>query len=124
MPRPHIEFVQSQYLPFVGGALGGARSALAAKVLSRDSESGATSSVLRVPPGWRGEGAIATDEEFLVLEGAQAGLETGFNRQRYSSNGFFPPPIGGNWFNDANVQLRASYDFDWWGKHQIGRAHV
>ena len=69
MPRPHIEFVQSQYLPFVGGALGGARSALAAKVLSRDSESGATSSVLRVPPGWRGEGAIATDEEFLVLEG-------------------------------------------------------
>jgi outer membrane protein TolC len=42
----------------------------------------------------------------------------GLNRQRYSSNGFFPPPIGGNWFNDASVQLRASYDVDWWGKHR------
>jgi multidrug efflux system outer membrane protein len=51
-------------------------------------------------------------------EGASVGLATGLNRQRYSSNGFFPPPIGGNYFNDANVQLRASYDVDWWGKHR------
>ncbi|MGZ5183457.1 MAG: TolC family protein, partial [Ramlibacter sp.] len=51
-------------------------------------------------------------------EGAQVGLASGLNRQRYSSNGFFPPPIGGAWFNDANVQLRASYDVDWWGKHR------
>lgn len=51
-------------------------------------------------------------------EGAQVGLATGLNRQRYSSNGFFPPPIGGAWFNDANVQVRASYDVDWWGKHR------
>jgi multidrug efflux system outer membrane protein len=51
-------------------------------------------------------------------EGAKVGLATGLNRQRYSSNGFFPPPIGGEYFNDANVQLRASYDVDWWGKHR------
>jgi multidrug efflux system outer membrane protein len=51
-------------------------------------------------------------------EGGQVGLATGLNRQRYSSNGFFPPPIGGAWYNDANVQLRASYDVDWWGKHR------
>jgi multidrug efflux system outer membrane protein len=51
-------------------------------------------------------------------EGGKVGLATGLNRQRYSSNGFFPPPIGGNYFNDANVQLRASYDVDWWGKHR------
>jgi multidrug efflux system outer membrane protein len=51
-------------------------------------------------------------------EGAQAGLATGLNRQRYSSNGFFPPPIGGAWYNDASVQVKASYDFDWWGKHR------
>ncbi|VXA98563.1 efflux transporter outer membrane subunit [Massilia sp. 9I] len=50
--------------------------------------------------------------------GAQVGLETGFNRQRYSSNGFFPPPIGGAFYNDASVQLRASYDFDWWERHR------
>jgi multidrug efflux system outer membrane protein len=51
-------------------------------------------------------------------EGASSGLATGLNRQRYSSNGFFPPPIGGNYFNDANVQVRASWDVDWWGKHR------
>ncbi len=50
--------------------------------------------------------------------GASLGVETGFNRQRYSSNGFFPPPIGGAFYNDASVQLRAGYDFDWWGKHR------
>jgi multidrug efflux system outer membrane protein len=53
---------------------------------------------------------------------AEGGLSVdapvGFNRQRYSANGFFPPPIGGAWFNDANVAARASYDFDWWGKHR------
>jgi multidrug efflux system outer membrane protein len=50
--------------------------------------------------------------------GAQVGLASGFNRQRYSSNGFFPPPLGGAWYNDASVQLRASYEVDWWGKHK------
>jgi multidrug efflux system outer membrane protein len=51
-------------------------------------------------------------------EGGRVDLASGVNRQRYSSNGFFPPPIGGAWFNDANVALRASYDVDWWGKHR------
>ncbi len=51
-------------------------------------------------------------------EGAQVGLASGANRQRYSSNGFFPPPLGGAWYNDFSVQARASYDFDWWGKHR------
>jgi len=51
-------------------------------------------------------------------EGGRIDLASGLNRQRYSSNGFFPPPIGGAWFNDASVALRASYDFDWWGKHR------
>jgi multidrug efflux system outer membrane protein len=50
--------------------------------------------------------------------GAQAGLEVGANRQRYSGNGLFPEPIGGNFYNDASVQLKAGYDFDWWGKHR------
>jgi multidrug efflux system outer membrane protein len=50
--------------------------------------------------------------------GASAGLEIGANRQRYSGNGLFPEPIGGNFYNDASVQLKAGYDFDWWGKHR------
>jgi len=63
-----------------------------------------------------GAQAIVTAER--ADEGAAVGLSTGLNRQRYSSNGFFPAPIGGSYFNDANVQVRASYDVDWWGKHR------
>jgi multidrug efflux system outer membrane protein len=63
-----------------------------------------------------GAQAIVTAER--ADEGGQVGLATGVNRQRYSSNGFFPPPIGGEYFNDLNVQVRAAYDVDWWGKHR------
>jgi outer membrane protein, multidrug efflux system len=51
-------------------------------------------------------------------EGARVDLLTGANRQRYSSNGFFPPPLGGAYYNDFSVQAKASYDFDWWGRHR------
>jgi multidrug efflux system outer membrane protein len=33
-------------------------------------------------------------------------------------NGLFPAPIGGNFFTATTVQVRAGYDFDWWGKHR------
>ena len=63
-------------------------------------------------------GARAVVQTENANQGAQVGLATGANRQRYSSNGFFPPPLGGAWYNDFSVQARASYDFDWWGKHR------
>ena len=50
--------------------------------------------------------------------GGSLGLELGLNRQRYSGNGFFPAPIGGSFYNDAAVQVKAGYDFDWWGKQR------
>ena len=50
--------------------------------------------------------------------GGSLGLEVGLNRQRYSGNGFFPAPIGGSFYTDAAVQVKASYDFDWWGKQR------
>ena len=53
-----------------------------------------------------------------VAQGGRIDLASGVNRQRYSANGFFPPPLGGNYYNDFSVQARASYDFDWWGKHR------
>jgi multidrug efflux system outer membrane protein len=62
--------------------------------------------------------ARAVIETERANEGAQVGLASGANRQRYSSNGFFPPPLGGAWYNDFSVAVRASYDFDWWGKHR------
>jgi multidrug efflux system outer membrane protein len=56
--------------------------------------------------------------------GAQVGLQASLNRQRYSATGLFPEPIGGNWFNDSTVQVKASYDFDWWGRHRAQVAAV
>jgi multidrug efflux system outer membrane protein len=66
----------------------------------------------------RVESASAQLESEHANQGGKVGLDTGLNRQRYSANGFFPAPLGGNYFNDFSVQLRASYDFDWWGKHR------
>jgi outer membrane protein, multidrug efflux system len=56
--------------------------------------------------------------------GAQLGIGASVNRQRYSATGLFPEPIGGNWFNDSTVQVKASYDFDWWGRHRAQVAAV
>lgn len=71
MTRPHIEFIHAQVLPWQAGILGGALKDVEAKVLSRDSDSGAASMVLRFPAGWsHGEPFhLAAAEEFVVLEG-------------------------------------------------------
>ena len=53
-----------------------------------------------------------------AAEGAYLNLDAGLNRQRYSSNGLFPEPIGGNFFNDTTLQVKGGYDFDWWGKRR------
>jgi multidrug efflux system outer membrane protein len=50
--------------------------------------------------------------------GLQVDAPMGVNRQRYSANGFFPPPLGGAYYNDFSVQAHATYDIDWWGKHR------
>jgi multidrug efflux system outer membrane protein len=77
---------------------------------------------------------FATARTAVQAEQAAAGASVGFgaslNRQRYSATGLFPEPIGGAWFNDSTVQLKASYDFDWWGRHRalvaaaLGEAHA
>lgn len=72
MARPHIEFVQSQVIPFIPGLPGGARDDILCRTLSRDDETGAASTVLRYPAGWRRETPhiLNVDEEIFVLEGA------------------------------------------------------
>jgi outer membrane protein, multidrug efflux system len=66
--------------------------------------------------------ALASVRGERANEGARVDLAGGLNRQRYSGTGLFPAPIGGAWFNDTSVQARASYDFDWWGKHRAAIA--
>ena len=57
-------------------------------------------------------------------EGVSIDFNGAMNRQRYSSNGFFPPPIGGAYYTETTPQIVATYNVDWWGKHkaQIGAA--
>jgi anti-sigma factor ChrR (cupin superfamily) len=85
MPRPHIEFVQAQRLPWSDQAAGPMRPGVAAKVLSRDAETGALSAILRYPPGYaRPAERLAVDEEFFVLDGALETAEGRFTPDCYA----------------------------------------
>lgn len=39
-------------------------------------------------------------------------------RERFSANGLYPPPFGGNWFTEHNALASASWDLDLWGKNR------
>jgi hypothetical protein len=70
MARPWIEFVQTQLIPWREDGLAPARRGVDCKRLSTDNETGACSLLVRYPAGWRSPGgALAVDEEFLVLDG-------------------------------------------------------
>jgi multidrug efflux system outer membrane protein len=65
---------------------------------------------------------IAAAQAALTSSQQSQQVVTGFNGavndQRYSANGLLPPPIGGSFYTDENLQLQARYDLDWWGKHK------
>lgn len=71
MARPHIEFIQSQVLPWFDLDHDSARPGAMIKVLSHDEETAAGSAIIRYPPGWTLDELhhAAGDEEFFVLEG-------------------------------------------------------
>ena len=72
MTRPHIEFIQSQVLPWEHGLYGGGWRDVEMKVLSKDDKSGESSLLIRYPPGWSRNEAehLLAHEEFFVLDGA------------------------------------------------------
>ena len=72
MARPHIEFVPTQLLPWQRGLYGGSRPDVEVRVLSIDDDNGASSLMIRYPPGWARGGPeyLDVDEEFFVLDGA------------------------------------------------------
>jgi len=78
MAREWIEFVQSQRIAWSNDDLGGLRTGATIKLLSRDDETGASSLLVRYPEGFFAPGgALAVDEEFLVLDGTlEAGART------------------------------------------------
>ncbi len=72
LDRAHIEFIQSQLLPWQRIGTGLARPDAEYKLLSRDPADGACSALMRYPAGWSriGPEHIAADEEFYILEGS------------------------------------------------------
>jgi hypothetical protein len=69
--RPWIEFIHAPDMPWDQTALGPCRADVAHKLLSRDTESGATSLLVQYPAGWRRNDVerLTVEEEIYVLEG-------------------------------------------------------
>jgi NodT family efflux transporter outer membrane factor (OMF) lipoprotein len=61
-------------------------------------------------------GALAVAAGAALAPQASAGFDV--NRQRYSANGIFPPPIAGAWFTQSQLALAFGYEFDFWGKNR------
>jgi hypothetical protein len=90
MGRPHIEWLQSQHVPWSRGIPGGLRDDVESKVLSID-PAGDSTRLVKYPPGWRrtAREKMACDEEFYVLDGA---IE--INGRRYGPDTYAHLPAG------------------------------
>ena len=51
-----------------------------------------------------------------LLPHVGAGLST--TRERFSANGYFPPPIGGSTFTEDQLTLNGSYELDFFGRNR------
>jgi hypothetical protein len=91
MSRPHVEFIQSQILPFRQGLYGGGRPHVMVRTLSIDDQDGSSSTMVRYPAGWDAGAAhvLNADEELFVLEGA---LE--LNGRSYGKHAYAHLPAG------------------------------
>ena len=90
MARPHIEFIQSQVLPYAQDRYN-ARSGASVRILSEDPEDGAASTMIRYPSGWSlaAPQSLAADEELFVLEGSIS-----INGQTYDKHHYAHLPSG------------------------------
>lgn len=72
MARPHIEFIQSQAVPWATLGADTPRPGALAKTLSADPDTNAATQVMKYPAGWHLDQAhyLDSDEEFFVFEGA------------------------------------------------------
>ena len=91
MTRPHTEFIAAQVIPWQRGLYGGARADVEQRTLSLDHESGASSLMIRYPPGWTRDEPEHLDvaEELLVLDGAVT-----ISGQRYGKLDYAYLPAG------------------------------
>lgn len=107
MPRPHVEFVHAQQLPWSDAPWAGyGGSRVAAKLLSRDATNGACTALLRLPAGHRIDAFwFAASLEFFVLEGAFELDGTHYGLDDYA---FHPAAHAhSGWSSDAGAVLLA-----------------
>ena len=69
MPRPHTEFIQSQSLPWQPWGPRSDSAEVEARLLSQDPDSGATTALVRYPPGFEATESFHWAEEWLILTG-------------------------------------------------------
>ncbi len=60
--------------------------------------------------------ALAASAGAALAPQASAGANV--TRQRYSSNGIFPPPIAGSWHTQTDLAANFGYEFDLWGRNR------
>jgi hypothetical protein len=86
MARPHIEFIQSQVLPWDDGVYGGGWPGVETRILSKDGADGDASLLVRYPAGWSRPGTehLLADEELFVLDGAIEISGTVYGRHCYA----------------------------------------
>lgn len=91
MPRPFIEFIQVQHLPWRKGLPEGDRPGVQSRVLSHDQDTGATTLLVRYPPAFGHDTpfTLDVDEELLVLTGDLA-----IGDRRYDDKSYAHLPAG------------------------------
>lgn len=67
---------------------------------------------------------VDTAQQNIRVAAAQAGLRVDgsaqVTRQRMSEHGLIPAQfLGFTWYNQADLGVQVSYDFDWWGKKRF-----
>ena len=62
--------------------------------------------------------ALALAANYGAALAPQANAGVNVVRQRYSSNGVFPPPIAGAWYTQTDLAATFSYEFDLWGRNR------
>ena len=62
--------------------------------------------------------AAALAQAAAAALGPTAALSADVTRQRYSANGFFPPPIAGSTYTTTQIGAGFAYELDFWGRNR------
>lgn len=62
--------------------------------------------------------AQALTEVLGAADGLQSSAAVDLSRQRFSSQGMYPPPLAGGVYETANLQLNLGYEWDFFGKNR------